>query len=126
MRASAIATSVAGSVPVATASSTPRMAARAASSDWQTSSMSQPAPTAATAERAGGEHAGPPEPARQRDAQAGDPCRVGPEGAVADHVVARVGPDVEHRGEVEVDADRAQLAPHGAADRLGEAGVAPC
>src|SRR5439155_672700 len=72
-----------------------------------------------------GEHAGPPEPARQRDAQAGDPRRVGPEGAVADHAVARVGPDVEHRGEVEVDADRAQLVPHGAADRLGEAGVAP-
>src|SRR5216117_3936092 len=56
-----------------------------------------------------GEHAGALEPARERDAQTGDPRRVGPEGAVADHAVQRIGPHVEHRGEVEVDSGRPQL-----------------
>ena len=71
------------------------------------------------------EHARLREPAREGEREPRDGLRRGAECAVADHAVPRVRPHVEHRGEVEVDPDRAELASHRATDRDGELGVPP-
>src|SRR5207249_4934298 len=109
MRASALATSSPARAPSATASSTPRIAARAGCQLHRGEGTPRAADAredevrVADARAVPGEvlpareHAGAREPACERDAQTGDPGRVGPEGAVADHAVARVRPHVEHR-----------------------------
>ena len=67
------------------------------------------------------------QPGRDGAGVQGDPVRLVPEGARADHGVRRVGGDVEHRGEVEVDVAGAQQVserPPGAAAQVGVADLA--
>ena len=69
------------------------------------------------------QHARTREPAREGEREPRDGARRRPEGAVADDAVAGVRPHVEDRGEVEIDAHRAELASHRAPHCLGETRV---
>src|SRR5262245_459669 len=51
---------------------------------------------------------------------------IGAEGAVADDWVRRVGVDIEHRREIEVDAEPSEFLGGGPAETSGELGVALC
>src|SRR5690606_34363042 len=69
---------------------------------------------------AAGQDAGGGEAAREGEAAPDHVVGIAAERAVADDRVGLVGVDVEHRREVDVDAERRQLAAEGAADLLGE------
>ena len=50
--------------------------------------------------------------------ESADAVRIGAEAALGDHRVGRVVVDVQHRGEVPVDAEKAQAARHGGGDKV--------